>query len=107
MSKSKRYPREVRERCVSLVLEHEAEHSSRWACIQSIASKSGMAPETLRLWINQEEKDRGLVPGLTTDEKQQIKELKRENRELRRTNEILKAASAFFARELDPGPPKR
>jgi len=107
MSRSKRYPREVRERSVALVLEHQGEHSSQWACIESIAAKSGMTPETLRRWVRQAEIDGGLSAGLTTGEKQQIKELKRENRELRRTNEILKAASAFFARELDPGPPKK
>jgi transposase len=107
MSKSKRYPREFKERSVALVLEHQGEHSSQWACIESIAAKSGMTPETLRRWVRQAEIDGGSSPGLTTAEKQQLKELKRENRELRRTNEILKAASAFFARELDPGPPKR
>lgn len=107
MSKSKRYPREIRERTVALVLEHQGEHSSQWACIESVASKSGMTPETLRRWVRQAETDRGLAAGLSTDEKRQIKELRRENRELRRTNEILKAASAFFARELDPGPPKK
>ena len=107
MSKSKRYPREFKERSVALVLEHQGKHSSQWACIESIAAKSGMTPETLRRWVRQAEIDGGSSPGLTTAEKQQLKELKRENRELRRTNEILKAASAFFARELDPGPPKR
>jgi transposase len=107
MSRSKRYPKEFRERSVALVLEHQGEHSSQWACIESISAKSGMTPETLRRWVRQAEIDGGSSPGLTTDEKQQIKELKRENRELRRTNEILKAASAFFARELDPGPPKK
>ena len=107
MSRSKRYPKEFRERCVALVLEHQGEHSSQWACIESVAAKSGMTPETLRRWVRQAEVDGGKRTGLTTDERQQFKELQRENKELRRTNEILKAASAFFARELDPGPPKK
>jgi len=107
MSKSKRYPQEIRERSVALVLEHQGEHPSQWACIRSIAAKAGMTPETLRLWVRQAETDRGLKPGLSTDEKQRLKELERENRELRRANEILKAASAFFARELDPRMPRK
>ena len=107
MSKSKRYPRETRERTVALVLEHQGEHRSQWACIESIAAKSGMTPESLRRWVRQVEVDGGQRTGLATDERQQFKELQRENKELRRTNEILKAASAFFARELDPGPPKK
>ena len=96
MSKSKRYPQEIRERSVALVLEHQGEHPSQWACIKSIAAKAGMTPETLRLWVRQAETDRGLKPGLSIDEKQRLKELERENRELRRANEILKAASANF-----------
>jgi transposase len=107
MSKSKRYPEEFKERSVALVLEHQGEHSSQWACIESIAAKSGMTPESLRRWVRQAETDRGLKSGLSTDEKQRLKELERENRELRRANEILKAASAFFARELDPQIPKK
>jgi len=107
MSKSKRYPEEFKERSVALVLEHQGEHSSQWACIESIAAKSGMTPETLRRWVRRAEVDRGQRAGLSTDERQQLKELKRENKELRRANEILKAASAFFARELDPQIPKK
>ena len=107
MSRSKRYPREFRERSVALVLEHQGEHRSQWACIQSVAAKSGMTPESLRRWVRQVEVDRGQKHGLSTDEKRRLKELERENRELRRANEILKAASAFFARELDPHPPKK
>ncbi len=107
MSKSKRYPQEFKERSVALVLEHQGEHPSQWACIQSVAAKSGMTPESLRRWVRQVEVDRGQKPGLSTDEKRRLKELERENRELRRANEILKAASAFFARELDPHPPKK
>jgi transposase len=75
--------------------------------MQSIASKFGMAAETLRSWVRQAERDRGLKPGPTSEELVRIKELERENKELRRANEILKAASAFFARELDPPMPRR
>lgn len=100
------YPREVRERAVRMVLEHGHEHDSQWAAIQSISEKFGMTAETLRLWVRQAEVDTGKRPGTTTAEAERIRELERENRELRRANEILKAASAFFARELDPRPPK-
>ena len=89
-----------------MVFEHEAEHPSQWATITSIASKFGMTPETLRKWVRRAEVDTGARPGLTTEEREWLHELERENRELRRANEILKAASAFFARELDPRPPK-
>ena len=89
-----------------MVFEHEAEHTSQWAAITSIASKFGMTPETLRIWVRRAEVDGGARPGLTTEERERLRELERENRELRRANEILKAASAFFARELDPRLPK-
>jgi transposase len=89
-----------------MVFEHEAEHPSQWAAITSIASKFGMTPETLRTWVRRAEVDAGARPGLTTEERERLRELERENRELRRANEILKAASAFFARELDPRLPK-
>ena len=102
-----RYPAEVRERAVRLVFEHQGEHETQWAAITSIAEKFGMSAETLRKWVRQAEVDGGRRPGVTSAEAQRIKELERENRELRRANEILKAASAFFARELDPHPPKR
>lgn len=101
------YPREVRERAVKMVFEHGHEYESQWAAIRSIAEKFGMTSETLRGWVRQVEVDDGRRPGTTTAEAERIKELERENRELRRANEILKAASAFFARELDPQPPKR
>ena len=104
MTKAKRYPAEVRERAVRLVLEHRGEYESEWAAICSIAQKCGMTPETLRKWVRQTEIDGGRRPGISSAEAQRIKELERENRELRRANEILKAASAFFARELDPQP---
>lgn len=101
-----KYPTEVRNRAVRLVREHLSEYPSEWAAINSIAAKCGMAAETLRKWVRQAQADAGGPTGLTTDERQRLRELERENRELRRANEILKAASAFFARELDPRPPK-
>ena len=104
ISKGKRYPVEVRERAVRLVLEHRGEYESEWAAITSIAAKCGMTAETLRKWVRQTEIDGGRRPGVSSAEAQRIKELERENNELRRANEISKAASAFFARELDPQP---
>ena len=97
---------EIRERAVRLVLEHLGEYPSQWAAISSIATKCGMTPETLRKWVRRAEVDDGARPGLTSDERRRLAELERENRELRRANEILKAASAFFARELDPRLPR-
>jgi transposase len=84
-----------------MVFEHRDEHPSQWAAISSIAAKFGMTPETLRKWVRRAEVDGGRRPGLTTSEREQMKTLERENRELRRANEILKSASAFFAAELD------
>jgi transposase len=104
ISKGKRYPAEVRERAVRLVMEHRGEYQTEWAAICSIAQKCGMTAETLRKWVRQVEVDGGRRPGVSSEEAQRIKELERENKELRRANEILKAASAFFARELDPQP---
>jgi transposase-like protein len=102
MDKSTRYSPEVRERAVRLVREHEREHPSQWAAITSIASKIGCSGETLRHWVRQAERDAGQRPGLTTEEQQRLKVLERENRELRRANEILRKASAYFAQaELD------
>ena len=105
MNTAKRYSPEVRERAVLLVREAEPEHSSQWAAIQSIAAKIGCTHETLRRWARQSEKDRGERGGLTTDEKALLKQLQRENRELKQANEILRKASAFFAQaELDRRP---
>jgi len=106
MTQRTRYPEEVRERAVRLVLEHTNEYSSQWAAIESIAAKCGMAPETLRKWVRGAEVDAGARPGLSTDERARLRELERENRELKRANEILKTAAAFFARELDPRAPR-
>ncbi len=102
-----RYPRELRERAVGLVREHRREHPSEWAAITSIAGKLGASPETVRHWVRRAEVDDGRRAGVTTEERERIRQLERENRELRRANEILKAASAFFARELDPQLPRR
>ena len=99
------YSREVRERAVRLVLTTEHEHKSRWAATQSVATKIGCTPEILRMWIQKIEVDSGAKPGITSDHAQKIKELERENRELKRANEILKKAAAFFAvAELDRKP---
>jgi transposase len=93
---------EVRERAVRLVREHESEHGSQWSAIQSIAAKIGCSGETLRNWIRQAERNRGVRPGPTSDERERIKVLEREVRELRQANEILRKASAYFAQaELD------
>jgi transposase len=101
MDRQTRYPKEVRERAVRLVFEHEREYNSQWAAIASIAAKLGMTPETLRKWVRRAETDEGLRGGLTSTERERMKQLERENRELRRTNEILKAAASFFGAELD------
>jgi len=102
MSKSNRYSPEVQERAVRLVREHQSEYDSEWAAIESIAAKVGCTAETLRKWVRRTERDEGTCPGLTTTEAEELKQLRRENRELKRANEILKTASAFFAQaELD------
>ena len=104
MRRGMRYPTEVRERAMRMVAEHRDLYESEWAAITSVSEKLGMKAETLRKWIRRAEVDQGSRPGVSTAEAQQIKELERETRELRRANEILKAASAFLARELDPQP---
>jgi len=102
MNKSKRFSPEVRERAVRMVLEHRGEYPSLWAAVDSIAAKIGCVPQTLLTWVQRHEVDTGTREGVTTAEARRVKELERENKELRRANEILKLASAFFAQaELD------
>lgn len=102
MTRPSRYSPEVRDRAVRMVLEHQQEHASQWAAIASIAEKIGCSAETLRNWVRQAERDQGTRPGLTTEERARLKQLERENFELRRANEILKKAAAYFAQaELD------
>lgn len=99
---SKKFSPEVRERAVRMVFEHRGEYESQWAAMASIAEKIGCTTESLRKWVRQVERDQGRKPGLTTDERERLKALERENKELRRANEILRKASAFFAQaELD------
>ena len=96
------YSPEVRERAVRLVFDHRGDYASQYEAIRSIAQKIGCSGETLRKWIRQTERDQGLRAGLTTDERERLKALERENRELRQANEILRKASAYFAQaELD------
>ena len=105
MDTSKRFSPEVRERAVRLVLEQQREHESQWAAINSVAGKIGCSGETLRKWVRQAERDLGRRDGLSSSERDRLKQLERENRELRRANEILRKASAFFAQaELDRRP---
>jgi transposase len=99
---SPKYSSEVRERAVRMVFNHAGDYPTQWAAITSIAAKIGCTPETLRSWVRQAERDAGQRPGLTTDERARMKQLERENRELRQANEILRKASAYFAQaELD------
>lgn len=102
MARPRTYSSEVRARAVRMVGEHGLEYPSQWAAITSIAGKFGCTPETLRNWVRQAERDSGQRGGLTTPERQRLKELEREVRELKRANEILRKASAYFAQaELD------
>ena len=102
MNKRTRYSPEVRERAVRLVFEHESEYDSQWAAIGSVASKIGCSAEALRKWVRQAERDQGRRDGMTTSDRERLKERERENRELKRANEILRTASAYFAQaELD------
>jgi|SRR6187200_494216 transposase len=105
MARPSKYPRELKERAVRLVFESKDEYPSEFQAIRAIAGKLGLgSPETLRKWVRRAEVDGGTRPGKTSAELAEIRELKKENAELRRANEILKAASAFFAAELDRPP---
>ena len=102
MDMAHRYSPEVRERAVRLVTEQVEQYESEWAAIKSVAEKIGCTAETLRTWLRQTERDQGTRPGLTTSERERLKQLEKENRELKRANEILRLASAYFAKaELD------
>lgn len=99
---AKRYDVEFKARAVRLVTEHVGEYDSQWACITAVAKRLGVATETLRRWINQAQVDTGVRDGVSTDAARELRELKRKNKELEETIEILKAATSFFARESDP-----
>ncbi len=102
MNRATRYSPEIRERAVRMVFEHQAEYDSQWAAMGSIAAKIGCTAETLRKWVRRAERDQGLREGMTSSDRERLKALERENRELKRANEILRKASAFFAQaELD------
>ncbi len=101
-----RYPAELRERAVRMVQETIEQRKERHGAVTRVAHQLGIGPESLRTWVRQAEIDGGRRPGVSTADQQRIAELERENRELRRANEILKSASAFFARELDPRSPR-
>lgn len=102
MSRKSRYSPEFRERAVRMVFDHQAEYGSQWAAMSSIAAKVGCTGETLRKWVRQSEQDQGIREGLSGDDRERLKALERENRELRQANEILRKASAYFAQaELD------
>jgi transposase len=105
MGRRQKWPLEVRERAARMVLDHGSEHASQWAAMEAVASKIGCNRETLRRWVRDYERDNGKRPGPTTTEQERVKELERENAELRRANEILRKASAYFAQaELDRRP---
>ena len=106
MVSRKAFPAELRERAVKMVLELRAESGGGRGAVAQVGRQLGINPETLRNWVSQAEVDSGDRPGTTTEDRKKIAELERENRELRRANEILKAASAYFARELDPRYPR-
>ena len=102
MGRPSRFSQEIRERAVRMVLDNQNDRGSQWEAMRSVASKIGCTPETMRKWVRQAECDQGLRGGVTTAERERTAELERENRELKRANEILRKAAAFFAQaELD------
>ena len=105
MKTTKRYSPEIRERAVRLVFEHQGDYGSQWAALNSIAGKIGCTAETLRKWVRRSETDQGKRVGMTSSDRERLMELERDNRELKRANEILRKAAAFFAQaELDRRP---
>ena len=106
MASRKQHPAELRERAVAMVFELRAESGSTRGSLARVGERLGINPETLRNWVEKAEVDSGQRPGTTSDDKKRIADLEKEVRELRRANEILKAASAYFARELDPRYPR-
>jgi transposase len=105
MGRQNRFSQEVRERAVRMVAEHRSEYGSEWEAIRSISEKIGCSAEALRTWVRRTQVDAGEKPGITSEERARMKELEKENRELRRANEILRKASAYFAQaELDRRP---
>ena len=104
MTRTGKYPEQIRREAIRLVWAHRDEYDSEWAAMTSVASKFGAVPQTVHSWVRRADVDDGVVGGVSGDERQKIKDLQRENRELRRANEILKADSVFFAAELDPRP---
>ncbi len=105
MKTTKRYSPEIRERAVRLVFEHQGDYGSQWAALNSIAGKIGCTAETLRKWVRRSETDQGKRVGMTSSDRKRLMELERDNRELKRANEILRKAAAFFAQaELDRRP---
>lgn len=100
MGRPSKYSPELRERAIRLVFDHAGDHSSQWAAIRSVAEKIGCPVEVLRRWVRQAERDAGDRPGLSTDERARLKQLERENADLKRANDILKTASAYFAQAV-------
>ena len=104
MARPSVYPQEFRDRAVNLVIEATPEHTSQWAAIETIGRQLGVSGETLRKWVRRAEVNAGQRPGLSTDQLEELKRLRRDNAQLRRSNDILRSAAVFFAGELDPRP---